>query len=245
MRRFRQEAVHLTSTIACLVVLCSAGAASATTVTYRTPGLTRVTLPAGVTSVHIVAVGGRGGGVQGGYGAVASADLALAVPEGSANQLRITVGGNGSIGVGGVNGGGAAPRALSLAGGGGGWSEVSSCVGWTDGTCTVFERQVVAAGGGGAGAAGIPGTGGAGGSAGARGEDGWRHERLVRRSRRWWWRRWRWLPRIWRWRWRRRLVRRRHRNVGRWRRRWQQHRSSFRWPARGRHEWDSIRHAHI
>lgn len=172
MRRCRQHAVHLTAAIACVVVLCAAGAASGATVTYTTPGLTKVTLPAGVTRVHIVAVGGRGGGVQGGYGAVASADLALAVPEGSANQLRITVGGNGGVGVGGINGGGVPPRALSLAGGGGGWSEVTSCIGWTDGTCTVFERKVVAAGGGGGGAGGIPGTGGEGGSAGATGGEG-------------------------------------------------------------------------
>jgi hypothetical protein len=172
MRRCREHAVHLTGVVACVVVLCAAEAASGTTVTYTTPGLTKVTLPAGVTSVHIVAVGGRGGGVNGGYGAVVSADLALAVPDGSANELRVLVAGNGGIGVAGVNGGGAAPRGLSLAGGGGGWSEVSACVGWTSGICTVFERKVVAAGGGGAGAAGIPGTGGAGGSAGARGEDG-------------------------------------------------------------------------
>lgn len=172
MRRCRQHAVHLTSAIACVVVLCAAGVASGATVTYTTPGLTKVTLPAGVTSVHIVAVGGRGGGVQGGYGAVASTDLALAVPEGSANELRVLVAGNGGIGVAGVNGGGATPRALSLAGGGGGWSQVSACIDWTSGMCTVFERKVVAAGGGGAGAAGIPGAGGAGGSAGVTGGAG-------------------------------------------------------------------------
>jgi len=172
VRRSRQHAVHLTGAIACVVVLCAAGAASGTTVTYTTPGLTKVTLPAGVTSVHIVTVGGRGGGVEGGYGAVASADLALAVPEGSANQLRVLVAGNGGIGLAGANGGGATARSLSLAGGGGGWSQVSSCIGWTSGTCTVFERKVVAAGGGGAGAAGLPGTGGAGGSAGVTGGAG-------------------------------------------------------------------------
>lgn len=116
----------LAGTAACAAVLAAPVTASAETATYTTPGLTTVTLPAGVASVHVVAVGGRGGGVQGGYGAVVTADLSLGTATGVATEILVHVGGNGRIGRGGTHGGGETPIP-SLAGGGGGWSGVSPC----------------------------------------------------------------------------------------------------------------------
>ncbi|HZV75934.1 MAG TPA: hypothetical protein VFF79_19665 [Conexibacter sp.] len=167
----RHRRTLLAGIAACTTALAASAAASADTVTYTTPGLTTVTLPAGVTSVHVVAVGGRGGGVQGGHAAVVTADLSLATPTGPANAIRVFVGGNGAIGAAGANGGGGTPTP-SLAAGGGGWSGASPCTQMLDGRCSLFVRELVAGGGGGAGADGLPGTGGAGGSAGATGGSG-------------------------------------------------------------------------
>ena len=167
----RQHLARLTGATACAAVLFAAGTASAETATYTTPGMTTVTLPVGVARVHVVAVGGRGGGLQGGYGAAVVADLDLATKSGLTNQLRVFVAGNGGIGVAGANGGGET-QLLSLAGGGGGWSGVSPCRALLNGNCGLFVRELAAGGGGGAGADGLPGTGGAGGSAGAAGAPG-------------------------------------------------------------------------
>jgi hypothetical protein len=168
----RQYLARLAGTTACVAVLLATATASAETVTYTTPGRTTVTLPPGVASVHVVAVGGRGGGVQGGYGAVVTADLNLATASGLENPLRVFVGGNGAVGAAGENGGGAPPPLPSLAAGGGGWSGVSPCVQALNGSCSLFLRELAAGGGGGAGADGLPGTGGAGGSAGSAGAPG-------------------------------------------------------------------------
>jgi hypothetical protein len=167
----RYRRTLLAGIAACVTTLAASAAASAESVTYTTPGLTTVTLPAGVTSVHAVAVGARGGGLQGGYGAVVTADFDLNTPSGLANEIRVFVGGNGAIGVAGANGGGGTPLP-SLAAGGGGWSGVSPCITVVAGRCGVFLRALVAGGGGGAGADGLPGGGGAGGSAGAAGGSG-------------------------------------------------------------------------
>ncbi|MGN6188893.1 MAG: hypothetical protein ACTHOE_08340 [Conexibacter sp.] len=156
---------------ACAAALAPAAPAGAETQTYTTPGLTTVTLPPGVSSVHAVAIGGRGGGVQGGFGAVVTADFALTTSTGLSNQIRVFVAGNGAVGAAGANGGGATALS-SLAGGGGGWSGVSPCKTVTNGSCSLFIRAMVAGGGGGAGADGLPGTGGAGGAAGATGGAG-------------------------------------------------------------------------
>jgi len=167
----RYRRTLLAGIAACATLLVASAAASAVTVTYTTPGLTTVTLPPGVTSVHVVAIGGRGGGIQGGYGAVVTADLSNVTPSGPANRIRVFVAGNGAVGAAGANGGGATPTP-SLAGGGGGWSGASPCITMGSSSCTLFERDLVAAGGGGAGADGLPGTGGAGGAAGADGGSG-------------------------------------------------------------------------
>jgi hypothetical protein len=117
------------------------------------------TVPAGVTVVHVVAVGGKGGdrthvgfgpGGVGGFGGVVSGDL----PVLPGQVLRIYVGGNGeneqsfeTAAAGGFNGGGESGSSASLgsggAGGGGGASDVRI-------TGALGTRLLVAAGGGGA-----------------------------------------------------------------------------------------------
>jgi hypothetical protein len=167
----RYRRTLLAGIAACAGALAVPVPAVAETVTYTTLGMTTVTLPAGVTSVHVVAVGARGGGVQGGYGAVVTADLSMATATGLASELRVFVGGNGAVGAAGGNGGGGTPIP-SLAAGGGGWSGASPCITLVNGRCSVFLRALVAGGGGGAGADGLPGTGGAGGPAGSTGGSG-------------------------------------------------------------------------
>jgi hypothetical protein len=139
------------------------------------------TVPAGVTVVHVVAVGGKGGdkpkpvfgpGGLGGFGGSVSGDL----PVLPGQTLLVYVAGNGesahadgSAAAGGFNGGGKSGSGAGLgeggAGGGGGASDVRS-------TSALGTRLFVAAGGGGAsnnaggtglysgngGAAGQPGT---------------------------------------------------------------------------------------
>lgn len=166
----QHQCARVAGIAACAIALV-AGSASAETRTITTPGLTTVTLPPGVSTVHVVAVGGRGGGLQGGFGAVVTADLSLVTPQGVSNEIRVFVAGNGTVGAAGANGGGGTPIP-SLAAGGGGWSGASPCITMSAGTCGVFLRALVAGGGGGAGADGLPGTGGAGGSAGATGGAG-------------------------------------------------------------------------
>ncbi len=168
----RHRRALLAGIAACATALAAPGGASGESLTYTSPGSRTVTLPPGVARVHVVAVGGRGGGFLGGYGAVVTADLDLALPSGLSGQLLIDVGGNGGIGLAGANGGGDAPGLPTLAAGGGGWSGLSACRTTVNGACTVYERQMVAGGGGGSGADGLPGTGGAGGSAGAPGGSG-------------------------------------------------------------------------
>lgn len=171
----RHRCARLAGIAACAAAL-AAGSASAETQTFTTPGNTPITLPTGVARVHVVAVGGRGGGALGGFGAVVSADVGIlspGVPE-TSPQLFIQVAGNGGIGLGGINGGGDA-GALgfpTLAGGGGGSSALGSCIQMTNGTCSVVLIQIRAGGGGGMGAPSLLAAGAAGGSAGAAGSAG-------------------------------------------------------------------------
>ena len=124
------------------------------------------TVPAGVTTVHVIAIGGRGGsagGVGGAAGDV-SGDLAVAAGE----TLYVEVGGNGSgKGGGGFNGGGAGGA------GGGGASDIRTVS--RAGVGTLERRLLVAGGGGGGGVLGPdtgPGAGGAAGSPGTNEEGG-------------------------------------------------------------------------
>jgi hypothetical protein len=181
--------------VACALFGCvsvaSASAAQASTTAFTTTGEHAFVVPAGVTSVHVVAIGGRGGtssgGPAGGLGAVASADLAVT----SGQVLYAEVAGNGGDGSttnggmtgfaggpGGFNGGGAGGKACggttAGAGGGGGASDVrTSARGSGDPDPSLGARVVSAAGGGGSGGGGssAPG-GGSGGPAGAAGSTG-------------------------------------------------------------------------
>jgi hypothetical protein len=133
------------------------------TCTY-TSGSNPFDVPAGVSSINVVAVGARGGSsfADGGFGAVVSGDLAVV----SGNTLYAMVGGNGGFQTPGTNGGGnGGGGGFNDSGGGGGASDVRSSQN------DLSSRLLVAGGGGGGGGTtltsfgvgGIGGTGGAGG----------------------------------------------------------------------------------
>ncbi len=134
-----------------------AGSAGAAIEVFRRTGTQTFTVPAGVTSLTVEAVGGRGGSL-GGYGARVRG--AVSVSPGDA--LIVQVAGNGTVGLGGSGGGGAVPFG-SFAGGGGGASLVSRG----------GASLVAAAGGGGSGGDSLPGDPGDGGDAGAAGRSGY------------------------------------------------------------------------
>jgi hypothetical protein len=156
-----------------IAVLCLAGAAApgrAAAATVRrfsfTGAMQSFVVPADVTGIHVVAIGGRGGtgflAPAGGFGAVATADITVTPGQ----QLVVAVGGNGgdaARGVGGAAGfnggaqGGTMGDAASGKGGGagGGMSAVyppeGLLLGW-----------VIAGGGGGSGGGPLGGGGGTG-----------------------------------------------------------------------------------
>ncbi len=140
-------------------------AAQAATVTFASTGTEQVFgVPAGVRSVHVVAVGGRGGNTftSGGFGAVAIADLAVTPGQ----TLYVEVAGNGQDRASGAgfNGGGAGgPEPYGVDGaGGGGASDVRTLT--ASDPDSLWSRLIVAGGGGGGSAWG---TGGAAGQPGA------------------------------------------------------------------------------
>jgi hypothetical protein len=185
------------ATIAPIAAACAlapaayAGAPAPTTFGY-TAAEQSYTVPAGVKSVRVSAIGAPGGagapgptrpGVVGGLGAQVTGDLAVTPGE----VLYVEVGGAGSDGsasgggLGGWNGGGLGGRSFggdgSFGGGGGGASDVRFCsINATD--CLVVQsseasRLLVAGGGGGAGANQVnDDPGGAGGDAGVAGAPG-------------------------------------------------------------------------
>src|SRR5579863_8375593 len=137
---------------------------------HYTGGKQTFTVPAGVTQINVVALGGNGGDwdkTLGGYGGRVSATLSVTPNE----HLIVYVGGNASAsgGTGGFNGGGsggAGPYgsgSSSTGAGGGGASDVRTATG------KLSDRILVAAGGGGAGSGGAaegasgPAFGGVGG----------------------------------------------------------------------------------
>lgn len=143
----------------------------------------QLTIPAGVTNVHVAAVGGPGGSgdaggtfpiAPGGAGGAASGDL----PVSSGETLYVEVGATGATGTAGAGGagafdGGGAGGSYQGGGGGGGATDArtvscgSSCPG--DST-SLGSRLLVAAGGGGGGGSGVgSGAGGGPGSAGGNG----------------------------------------------------------------------------
>ena len=155
----------LAGVIAPLVVSGSVAGASTTVLLFSsaTPGATTVTVPAGVTSVQITAVGGDGGiGADsmssGGQGAVVTATAAV-VPN---DALTVTVAANGA------NQTNCPPGAAGGSGAGTGGS-ATGCGAGGGGASAVFEGAtalVVAGGGGGGSSAYFVGGGNAGGTTG-------------------------------------------------------------------------------
>ncbi|HET9092211.1 MAG TPA: glycine-rich protein [Acidimicrobiales bacterium] len=161
---------------------CSVSKGTATCTFDYTGAAQTWTVPKGVTSA-LVTLKGASGGESGGSGSAHSAGGAGAVvtaeiPVVGGDTYQVNVGGAGALGAGGFNGGGAPTASGDLptvAGGGGGASDLRQ------GSYSLADRLLVAAGGGGAGGAGggfgLSGpaagpSGGAGGAAGAAGTGG-------------------------------------------------------------------------
>lgn len=175
--RIRVAANLSTAAAACLTVaLCMPPLTQAATVTKTFSSASNTgtagafLVPAGVTSIRVEAVGGKGGNVlvnpfdpwdlspqAGGYGALVSGDL----PVTPGQTLYVYVAGNGegaqerAPAAGGANGGGGSGSNVGPgggAGGGGGASDVRTIAAPSAGSQTVSleSRLLVAAGGGGA-----------------------------------------------------------------------------------------------
>jgi hypothetical protein len=166
-----------------------ASSAQADFVTFGPVGAEQqFTVPAGVTSIRVTAVGGKGGGGigttgdtgTGGFGAIVTSDLGVTPGQ----VLYVEVGGNGAdptlsmSAMGGFNGGatGGAGTMLRGGGGGGGATDLRTLPRSVAGSLT--SRLIIAGGGGGGGGWAGPGTCGtctfnaAGGAAGAGGTAG-------------------------------------------------------------------------
>jgi Glycine rich protein len=151
----------------CSLLALAAGVApaQATTQTFLYTGVEQMfTVPGGVTSVHVVAIGGVGGDATdsvGGAAAEVSGDITVTPGQ----TLYVEVGGIGKDigegGEGGFNGGG------DGGGGGGGASDVRTSP--LASGLAPDHRLIVAAGGGGGGGSGPSGTGANGGAAGSAG----------------------------------------------------------------------------
>ena len=150
-----------------------ASAAEPTEVAFTSTGAEQTwVVPADVTSIHVVVVGGHGGDFNpGGHGHSVTGDLAVT----PGTTLYIEVGGNGanSIGLngaaGGFNGGGTGGSGTENAGAGGGGASDIRTVSRND-SGTLASRLIVAGGGGGRGGSNT--RGGDGGDAGSAGQDG-------------------------------------------------------------------------
>ncbi len=147
------------------------------------------TVPAGVSSIHAVLVGGTGGGGDpfgatpgaGGHGAQVTADVAVTPGE----AIYVEAGGAGAVGGdaegdGGFNGGATGGQGDGTSGGGGGGATdlrtvaatLVACDGGTDfagGTASLASRILVAGGGGGGGTSASVSDAGGGGDGGAGG----------------------------------------------------------------------------
>src|SRR4051794_41512588 len=118
----------LSAAIACLLLLAGQSSASAAppSQTFTFTGAEQpFTVPAGVTSMHVVAIGAKGGkGSQtpaaGGFGSVVSADVAVT----PGDVVKIVVAGNGGDAVGAVGGTGGFSGRGGGGGGGGGAGKI-------------------------------------------------------------------------------------------------------------------------
>ena len=168
--------------LAVVAALAPVARAGTQTATFASTGAEQTfTVPAGVSELHVVAVGGRGGPngslASGGFGATASADL----PVSPGQVLYVEVGGSGAAGgpsgsgagmngEGGFDGGGAGGQG-PYSGGGGGATDIRTARATAPNS--LASRLVVAGGGGGAagvldgGAAGASGPSPDGGGAGS------------------------------------------------------------------------------
>jgi hypothetical protein len=165
--------VSATGARAALPAGCTASGQTMTCVYGNTGAEASFTVPSGVSSLQILAVGAPGGG-QAGFvgdgGGATSGSVAVTGGE----TLYVEVGGPGNSQTGGFNGGGSS-SGFGDASGGGGASDVRTVSSTASGS--LGSRLVVAGGGGGSGAAGFesdnsqiaPGAGGAAGSAGSTG----------------------------------------------------------------------------
>ena len=181
----RAQGVALT----CGALLSSVGAvlaspARATVSSFALPGEQMFVVPGGVSTIHVDAVGGRGGKGRNNtsrvaLGARATADLA--VTPGQVLYVEVAGNGgdgsNGAVGQAGVNGGGAGGAGAGGGGGGGGGASDIRVTPFSAGASSLSSRLIVAGGGGGSadspdgaagGAAGTDGSGSDGGKAGRR-----------------------------------------------------------------------------
>jgi glycine rich protein/Big-like domain-containing protein len=126
------------------------------------------TVPAGVSSLSVTAIGAPGGGpLSGGLAAGRAAVVSGIVNVAPGQVLYVEVGGSGSSPVGGFNGGGDSGTRNGISvDGGGGASDVRTLP-MSAGVISLNSRLIVAAGGGGSGYPAAPGgdAGAAGGSA--------------------------------------------------------------------------------
>ncbi len=170
-RRFSTGVAAITA--AALFGAAGSAAAAAETTSFSFTGSEQTfTVPAGVSTVHVAAIGGRGNagtdGSDGGHRGTASGDLAVSPGE----TLFVLVGGAGAPGntliglpgAGGFNGGarGASAGGGNFGGGGGGATDIRTISSSQPGS--LGSRLIVAAGGGGgpAGSTGLPGGAGGG-----------------------------------------------------------------------------------
>jgi hypothetical protein len=162
---------------ACVVLLAGQGVAQATPATQQflpTGDEQSFVVPDGVTNIHVVAIGGKGGKgnnatALGGFGSVVSADFAVTPGQ----TVTAVVGGNGGDAVGAVGGAGgtAVPSGIGAGGDGGGSKPGIEKAGGGGGAASyVYIGDqgilpgliVVAAGGGGSGGTSGGGAGGIG-----------------------------------------------------------------------------------
>jgi len=170
--RFRARRTVLLATFAMagLVVWGVAPAQAATQTFTYTGGEQVFVVPAGVTTLHVVVIGGAGGPSEFAGGVAAQVIGDIAVTPGQ--TLYVEVGGNGHSaglggGLGGFNGGG--DGGGIGAGGGGGASDVRTAP-LVSGLAP-DRRLIVAGGGGGTGGNGEASLGGVGGPAGGNGAE--------------------------------------------------------------------------
>ncbi len=164
-RRPAVRVASLSALVAILTLCWAAAPAQATTKVFSFTGVEQIfTVPGGVHSISVVAIGGVGGSTADASGGEA-AEVTGTVTVTPSQTLYVEVGGKGKDqgegGAGGFNGGGAG------AGGGGGASDIRTSP--LVSGLSPDQRLLVAAGGGGAGGTGPSEAGANGGAAGSPG----------------------------------------------------------------------------